>query len=346
MIDKNKILKIITSSPTLKVFKETQKIELVRFYNQLEALLKRDIPYGKIGEKFILCIALTFENQGEWNIFDKTVLASKIEEGLLDENNVILSNPQGDVINIIKGIYINDYVEAEKFSEKQSRLVFFIKYMEVHLFINGKAIDYIANIMCSSREGVSTPESLPSREYRKLIKNQYDSMVYKEKGFKYWKSKARRILVDKPEIHFHKHLWWYLDQKVVDGKVDSGATISGTDDRTDIRILAFDGGLYIIEIKCLGKTNFSGPVTSDVWANQGLIQLNIYLNDEKNATEGLLVLYDGRKNDKNIEFDWNSGIKWHSGLDKNPMKFFLESESASVKAKKIYSNLKRKKKGL
>lgn len=342
MIDKkhtNKILKIITSSSALKVFKETQRMELLRFYNQLETLLKMDIPYGELGEKFILCIALTFGDQREWNIFDKSVLASKIRKGLLDKNNVILSNVRGDVVNVVKGVYIHDQVEAQNFSEKEDRLVFFIKYMEVHLFINGKVIHYIANIMRSSREGVETPESLPAREYRQLIKNQYDNMVYKERGFKYWKNKNGRILVHSPEIHFHKPLWWYLDQKIVDGKVDSGATISGTDDRTDIRILTFNGEIYIIEIKCLGKTESSPSEKSDDWANKGLIQINIYLKDEKQSTKGVLVLYDGRK--KNRKIIWDSKIVWNPKVDGNPMRFFLESESASVKAKKIYTKMKK-----
>ena len=346
MINKNKILKIITSSPALKVFKEMQRMELLRFYNQLETLLKMDIPYGEVGEKFILCIALTFENQGEWNIFDKGVLASKIKEGLLDENNVVLSNPNGDVISIIKGTYINNYVEASNFSDEQSRLVFFIKYMGVHLFINGKTIHYIANIMRPSREGVDTPEILPAREYRKLITNHYDRHVYKEAGsFKYWRKKPERILIDNPEIQFNKNLYSYLDLNVVDGHVDRGATISGSEDRTDIRIITYESGeIYIMEIKCLGKTKSSSSEKSDAWANTGLVQLNIYLNDEKYAKEGVLVLYDGRKNDRDIKLNWNSDAKWHSGLDKKPMRFYLESESASVKAKRIYSKMKKKRK--
>jgi len=343
MIDKNKILKIITSSPILKVLKETQKIELIGFYNMLEALLKMDIPYRELGEKFILCIALTFGDRREWNIFNRGVLASKIKEGLLNENNVILSNPKGNVINVIKGIYINDYVEAEEFSREHKKFVFFINNKEVHIFKDGIALHYISDIVKDIRRGVKTSESLPSREYRKLIDNQYQSMVYKEKGFKYWENKADRIFINNPEIHFHKHLWWYLDQYVDDGKVDSGATTAGTDDRTDIRILHLgSGNIYIIEIKCLGKT--CSRQYSDDRANKGLIQLGIYLEDEKDSRTGVLVLYDGRNENKEIK--WNTKIKVHSKIDRNHMRFFLESESASVKAKEIYSALKRKKKGL
>ena len=342
MIDKNKILKIITSSPILKVFKETQKIEFLSFYNQLESLLKRDIPYGEVGEKFILCIALTFGDRGEWNLFNKGVLTSKIKEGSLDENNVILCNLVGEIISIIDGIYINNCVEAEEFSREHKKFVFFINNKEVHIFKDGIALHYILDIVKDIRRGVKAPESLPSREYRKLIGNQYQSMVYKEKGFKYWEKKADRIFINNPEIHFHKPLWWYLDQYVDDGKVDSGAATAGTDDRTDIRILDLgSGNIYIIEIKCLGTT--CSTQYPDDWANTGLIQLGIYLEDEKDSRTGVLVLYDGRNENKEIK--WNTKIKVHSKIDRNHIRFFLESESASVKAKEIYSALKRKKKG-
>jgi len=247
------------------------------------------------------------------------------------------------VINVVRGTYINNYVEAEEFSEKQSQFVFFIKYMDVHLFMNGKAIYYIANIMRPSRVGVDTPEMLPAREYRKLITNHHDRHVYKERGsFKYWRNKAKIILIDKPEIQFNKNLYSYLNLNIADGHVDRGATISGMEDRTDIRIMTFESGeIYIIEIKCLGKTKLSSSEKSDERANEGLIQLGIYLKDEKDSKTGVLVLYDGRKENKDII--WDPEIEWHPQMDRNPMRFFLESESASAKAKKIYAKMKKRK---
>ena len=164
----------------------------------------------------------------------------------------------------------------------------------------------------------------PAREYRELIECQYRNVVYKERGMKYWRNKANRILVDNPEIHLHKPLWSYLDSHIVDGKVDSGATIAGQEDRTDIRILTFENDLYIIEIKCLGRTE-SGTYYSDDWANQGYIQINLYLKDEVDSTSGTLVLYDGRKDDEDIE--WFQGVECSPKYDNNPMRFHLESKS-------------------
>ncbi len=167
-------------------------------------------------------------------------------------------------------------------------------------------------------------QASPAREYRELIEYQYRNVVYKERGVKYWRNKVNRILVDNPKIHLHKPLWSYLDSHIVDGKVDSGATIAGQEDRTDIRILTFENDLYIIEIKCLGRTE-SGTYYSDDWANQGYIQINLYLKDEVDSTSGTLVLYDGRKDDEDRE--WFQGVECSPKYDNNPMRFHLESKS-------------------
>jgi hypothetical protein len=206
--------------------------------------------------------------------------------------------------------------------------------------MDGKAIYYIADIIKFPRVGVNTLEKLPAREYRKLIENHHNRHVYKEKGsFKYWQNKTHRILKCKPEIQFNMNLYSYLDLNVVDGYVERGATISGSEDRTDIRIITFeDVDMYIMEIKCLGKAG--STKYNDDWANEGLIQLCEYLKDEKVAKTGILIIYDGRVN--NEEITWNSNIKWHQKIDKKPMRFFLESESASVKAKRIHKEIKKK----
>ena len=86
----------------------------------------------------------------------------------------------------------------------------------------------------------------------------------------------------------------------------------------------------------------SGTYYSDDWANQGYIQINLYLKDEVGSTSGTLVLYDGRKDDKDKDIEWCQGVECSPKYDNNPMRFYLESESASVKAKKILSNLKKK----
>ena len=343
-MDTNKILKIVTDNPVLEVNREIviEPIKFMRFYNNLESLLKQEIPYGKIGEKLIFLLVLTTEEEESdtaLNIFEAEAFVSNIKGGLLDKNNILLVNYDGKIVKQVEGVFVENAVEATRYSAENHKIAFFIQYMTVHLFVDGRLLDYIHNIMQSSRTGVATPKILPAREYRQLIENQYYEMVYKQRLIQYWANKANRILIDRPEINFHKPLWWYLKENIVDGHVDSGATISGTEDRTDIRIITFENGeIYIIEMKCLGKTK-SGIELSDDWANAGLVQLNEYLKDEVGSTAGTLVLYDGRNEDKEIV--WCTTIECNPKYDNKPIKFYLESESASVKAKRIVRNLKK-----
>lgn len=344
-MDTNKILKIITDNPVLEVNREIQiePIKFMKFYNNLESLLKHEIPYGEIGEKLIFLLVLTTEdeeNSTALNIFDSQAFISKIRGGLLDKSNILLVNYDGKIVKQVEDRLVENSVEAAQYSAENHKIVFLIQYMTIHLFVDGRLLDYIHNIMQSNRAGVPTPRTLPAREYRKLVENQYYDMVYKQRLVQYWANKANRILIDRPEIHFHKPLWWYLKENLADGHADSGATISGTEDRTDIRLITFEGGeIYIIEIKCLGKTK-SGTKLSDDWANAGLVQLNGYLKDEVGSTAGTLVIYDGRNEDREIV--WCTTIECSPKYDNKPMKFHLESESASVKAKRIVRNLKKK----
>jgi hypothetical protein len=340
------ILKIVTENLVLEVNREIQiePIKFMKFYNNLESLLKQEIPYWEIGKKLVLLLVLTTEeeeNSTALNIFEPQVFVSNIKDGLLDKGNILLVNYDGKIVKQVEGKFVENSVEAARYSAENHNIAFLIQYMTVHLFVDGRLLDYIHNIMQSSRTGVTTPKILPAREYRQLVENQYYDMVYKQRVVQYWADKANRILIDRPEIHFHKPLWWYLKENIIDGHVDSGATISGTEDRTDIRIITFENGeIYIIEIKCLGKTKKSVIELSDDWANAGLVQLNEYLKDEAGSTAGTLVLYDGRTEDKQIV--WCTTIECSPKYDNKPVKFYLESESASAKAKRIVRDLKKK----
>lgn len=342
-----RILKIVTSNPVLEIVRETghEPIELVKLYNDLENLLKRHMPYGEIGEKFrLLLTLLTAEVEREigLNIFDKDTFVAAIKASLLDKGNIFFVNSNGQVIKKIEGTIIRDYVQAADFSRDNQSIVFFIQFRSVHIIVGGRPIYYIPDILQYDRPGVKTQKTLPAREYRQLIKRQYDEEVSGERGFPYWRNKPNRIFRDNSEILFHGPLWSYLEQYMIDGTPDREATISGTANRTDIRITDFTNqARYIIEIKCLGRTSLSEAERSDDWANYGVSQLNLYLKEEEKFTSlGTLVLYDGRKEDG--EINWCVGADCHPSYDNDPMRFYLESESASVKAKKIVRNHKKK----
>jgi len=335
-----KVKKLVTDNPVFIANRETSLdvIELMRFYNNLERILVKEIPYSEVGDKLIFVIIYSQKEIGSkvgLSVFETKRFVSEILNGLFEKGNVLHVDNDGNIVKHDEA-YISDPVEAAGLSEKMDEVMFFIQYRSVYLFVKGKFIDYIYDILTYSRTGVTCPDTLPAKEYKKLIERQYEEVVYKEKGIRYWRKKAERILVANPERHFHKPLWSYLKSHIVDAKVDSGATISGQEDRTDIRIITFDTDLYIIEIKCLGNTE-SDTNYSDSWANEGLIQLNKYLEEENDCTLGTLVIYDGRKEDKDIV--WNKKIKCSPKYDEQHMRFYLESKSASKEAKEVYRKM-------
>lgn len=343
----NRVLKILVSNPVLEACRETgiKAIELMKFYNSLDSLLRKNIPYGEIGE--LLVFALIFIpgwekwDKKDFNLFEENAFVSRIKGGLFDKGNVLFVNCFGDVLKQDKQQFVRDYVEAQELSSGKYAIVFYVEYRAIHLIVKGKSRFYIHDVLQSNRIGALRPRSLPAREYRQLIQRQYDEEVYGEKGVKYWGNKKSRILKDGPEIIFHGPLWSYLVQYTPDGIPDREATISGTANRMDVRIVDLTNRtLYIIEIKCLGKTKSDSVERSDEWANAGLQQLNEYLHDEERSTVGTLLLYDGRQENKDI--NWCTEILCHPNYDKSPMRFYLESESASAKAKRVVKQFKKK----
>jgi hypothetical protein len=332
----NSILKNRTGHPVFKILERVEdfdKVGVMKFYNNLETLLKRDIPYSQVGEKLKICLVInTEETDGIWNLFDKDDLVSRLKNNEFQKSNIMTLGCSGQVIKLEKR-QIKNPIEAEELSSGlENQIIIFIDCRKLDFFVNGRWIHHIEDIIDALHPGQITKDCLPVREYRNLIENHYRNKVEAERGFKYWKNKKKRILFDHPEITFHKPLYSYLDDYVLDGKVDSEISLRGTPDRTDIRILTFNTReLYIIEIKCLGKSGSNPRGVSDDWANKGILQIKIYLEEEQNSNVGVLVLYDGREDDKDIR--WVDKRNWHDKTDPNPMRFYLISESASERAK-------------
>ena len=122
------ILKIVMSSPVLEVARETgfEPTELMKFYLDLENLMKRHIPYGEIGEKFRFLLTLTTDDaKTELNIFNKDTFVPAIKDGILDKGNILIVNSSGKVIKQIEGVIINNYVQATEYSVNKKLIVFF-----------------------------------------------------------------------------------------------------------------------------------------------------------------------------------------------------------------------------
>lgn len=345
-MDKNSILKNRTSLPVFRILERTtkfDKVKLMKFYNNLEALLKTDMSYAEVSEKLKVCLVVDpKETTGKWNLFDKNVFIAKLKNDDFQKSNILVVSCDGNVVKEDNKL-IDNPVEATDLSKvKKDKIIIFIDIRQLHFFVNAELIIFIQDIIDALRPGQIIKECLPAREYRKLIENHFKKRVEGEKGFKYWKNKSKRILFDRPEVVFHKPLWSYLNNYVLGAKVDSEISLDGTSDRADIRILSFDSKeLHIIEIKCLGKSgDEKQQEKSDDWANHGIAQLKIYLDEDMDSTIGLLVLYDGRKDDKDI--NWIDKKNWHKKTDPNPMRFYLISESASKRASAELQKIKNK----
>jgi hypothetical protein len=345
-MDRNRVLKSTTGNPVFRIVERLENFkpaEVMKFYNQLESLFKQKLSYGDLEHTLKICLVLTEKDgPGDWNFFEEGIFSDRLKKGTFEEQNLILINCEGEVIKV-DNIKIDNIVDASSLSKKLDKSpLIFIEERKIYFFINGGCIYYIQDIVSDNRIGIITKRCLPSREYRKLIENHYREKVDGEKGFKYWKNKRARLLIHPPEIIFHKPLWSYLNDYVLDGKVDSGVDLGGTSDRTDIRIISFGEGeigkCYLIEIKCLGRCETTHTEKGDTWANQGILQLRDYLNEEEDPKIGLIVVYDGRKN--NQEINWMPRANWHENTDPNPMRFYLISESASVRAGKKLREIK------
>ncbi|MFW6172237.1 MAG: hypothetical protein ACOC5T_00630 [Elusimicrobiota bacterium] len=345
-MDRNRVLKSTSGHPVFRIFEESEDFnlaKLMKFYNNLETLLKQKIPYGDVGSALKICVVLIDKaHTGDWNLFKEIILVNKLKKGDLKKNNVIFTNCNGEIVKI-DGRKVNNIVDSSSFSKKMGKIpTIFIENRKVYFLVDGRVIYFIPDIISDKRIGIVTDKGLPAREYRKLIENHYKDKIEGERGFKYWKNKNERLLISPPEIIFHKPLWSYLNDNVLDGRVDSGVDLGGTSDRSDIRIISFNeselGKSYIIEIKCLGRCKKEHSEKGDKWANQGILQLKSYLNEEKNPKVGLLIVYDGRKN--NQEINWIPKENWHMKTDPNPIRFYLISEPASVRAKKGLKNIK------
>ncbi|MCK4820565.1 hypothetical protein KA005_32670, partial [bacterium] len=105
----------------------------------------------------------------------------------------------------------------------------------------------------------------------------------------------------------------------------------------------------IIEVKWMGKAlslqkgkdnkgndvKIAGEIEmGDDSPNEGIYQLGIYLENQTLAKCGSLVTYDART--MNNDINWNmDASKWHKKIDKPDLRLFIESDSASKKAKKL-----------
>ncbi len=341
------LLKIFHTGEVLRLLRCDNSLDAIKttlFWNLLERCLKSD-EYHSYVDMGPFGLILDKDNEGMGvDILKPSNMGSYLSSGITRSNNVLVVDYNGKDIEDkrVEQLKFENYTDALKYSKSNQAIVFFISGFEVHVCIRNDVPVYIPDIFSHKRTSVINKARLPISEYRKLIVNHHDQQIYKEKGpIKYWRNKSQRLLCEAPENNFRKCLGYYLDKKVNDGTVDQESLNAGTANKTDIRVIRFtDDRVYIIEIKWLGRCAGSKTHYSDDRANEGIVQLNEYLRDETRAICGVLVLYDAR--DKDEEIDWLEEITWDNRIDKKPLRFFLISQSASKEAKRVVKESKKR----
>lgn len=347
--EQNSILKILHEGLVSKLMihgKSLDASKITLFWNRLEKCLKSN-EYHINRHMGPLAFILDSINYGTGDdMLSPKQLARFLSSGATKKSNCIVIDYDGKRIkdDTYNNHKLDNYKDAWDLAKEYRLKVFFINGLELHVFIGKDSVEFIPNIYSHRRVGTINDSRLPISEYRKLIQDHHDQEVYREKGMKYWQSSDKRLLISSPEIHFQKRLAFYLKYNVVDGFVDQECLNAGTTDRTDIRIIKFeDQDIYIIEIKWLGKSiSNNGSITTygvDK-AKEGIVQLTRYLKDEPKAFCSVLVIYDARNEDK--EITWDNKNVWDLRMDKNPMRLFLVSESASKEAKRIVKAKKKR----
>lgn len=328
MLDKYRIKKIF-EKPTLKIinFLPTQEVlEVDSFINNLYGFLTSQ-EYKNINHKeaFLLTIDTKVTNANSKKIFNELIK-------LIPQYNNFIINFKEE-IKEFETINNDSFNDLEDYSEEHLDTIFFyINHFCIEIIYNGMIIKRIANVNDIKKMARSkNSDLLKVEDYRLLANNHFKEYVLNEKKLTYWDKKSDRLLKKSPENIFHKSLYSYLDINLANGRVDSEVSNKGGNDRLDIQLVDFDTEkLYILEIKWMGKSITSTSYNKKDMEN-AFKQLNIYLNNNNNAIKGALIVYDASDKDEEIICSLSNNC---NKLDKEPIKLYLISESASVQAKK------------
>ena len=346
MDDQQKLLNIIHKATPLKILNYNTAIDRIRltyFYYKLEGCLRSD-GYKNNSTMGPLAICLNSETFGTGkDMLNHVHLGAYLKSGASRTSNVLVLDYDGKLIKSPdKTIIANPADAAQSFNQEDTTL-FFLSGERLDIFYKTILVECIPNIFTHNRSVIVSNMTLPVSEYRSLVTAHYEERINKKNYLRYWKDKKKRLLVAAPEDLFGKDLGYYLNKFIADGHVDTECYNAWTDDRTDIRIVRDkDRHIYIIEIKWLGKSiSDKGGITrhTDLRANSGIVQLNEYLKKETLSICGVLVVYDARDNDLEIQYD--PSINRDARIEA-PMRFYLISESASKKGDRIAKQSKGK----
>jgi len=347
MNNQQQIIKIHESSILSKMvthLPSVSPIKIKTFIIKLLKLLRSDKYQLNIRYSPII-IALDVINQGTGiNIFESDFFTDFFKNGDVKINNLILVDLDGNLVDNVKSdnYTIKNIEELNDNFPSSDLLYYFIENNSFDILKDSKVIKVITDIF-STNQTRSFKNKLPISEYRTLITKHHLDVLKGQKCLIYWSNKSKRVLINAPEKSFRKSLAVFLEDIVCDGKVDEESLNDNTDDRTDIRVIEMvSENIYIIEVKWIGKcdshSNYDAEKAHDR-ANEGILQLESYVKSDPKCIKGVLVIYDARIKQEDIK--WNpSPDRWNKVLDKLPFVLYLDSESASSKAKTVVKKIK------
>lgn len=171
----------------------------------------------------------------------------------------------------------------------------------------------------------------PMTEFDQILADHKKARIDKE-AFVYWHDRANRILVDKTEEVFHRDLFWWLDNYVID-KLDAYAEPSGFGQgKTDIVVVTLYGS-HVLELKWLGR-NQKDTRYDEQDIDPGLVQIATYLENDDDLICGYLVIYDGRSREKHENHCHYKETLRHNRC-RSPRIVFLKSEYPSERGRRI-----------
>jgi len=266
--------------------------------------------------------------------FNENILKESLESGILHLANFIEIKETVTPRLFESELILSPPRVLELSNDHPQIKLFFVRKNSLDVFFNGKYISSISNIFnehdsrgYNSRSSITQLDNIVSR-YREYFQKHVSPV--------YWKNKTNRILVNRPEGFLAYFLYQFLQNFISDGQVDGECLNGDTSNRLDIRVTHYlTNKIYIFEVKWIGKSDGQEYLKDNAHnrANSGIEQLKIYLEDDPNCISGVLVLYDARIQDD--EINWKDMHLWDHRIYSPPFRLFIKSESASVRASKL-----------
>ena len=324
-------------SKLYKAFPTISPVDIDLFWNKLLKLVRSD-SYIRNIDLGPITFVINFGEvaSGNTNYLELSNLDTFLN--MRGSSNILYMDIHGNnfITNPFSRVNLRNLEEVADSSGENEFLYIFVKGTELKITHKQVILKDIPDFFSLNKVG-HIRSMLPIQEYRSLLDRHYKTEIEGEKGIEYWQNKSKYELVAAPENKFRKKLANFLENNLSGGFIDEECRNNNTNDRNDIRVLTVPNhDVHIIEIKWVGKSsgnNYDGAVAHDK-ANEGLEQLNLYIDGEPRCVSGILLIYDARKNQE--DFKWNKATNtWKENISNPPVILHLNPTSSSEKAKGI-----------